>query len=432
MGKKLMKSRFNIEEAVEDGVLVYNTNSGGILHLDKENTEKYYAILNGMTLSEDDMLMRMLIQGNMLIDQSERDELGEILLENKVARFGGSVMGLTIAPTMACNFRCPYCYEKGKEYVTMNQKTVEEIKKYFRQLKEEYKYVEVTWYGGEPLLAFDIITELMEELWSDFGSENVFAGAVTNGYLLTKDIVADMKKLNINNIQVTIDGPPEIHNERRRLPSGKDTFFVILNNLKDALEIYPELIITIRINVDKTNINRVDEIEMHLEQFGLLDKVGVYVAPVTNINETCVDNVCFNVKEFALEEIKLMQRRGMDYYRMPFRSVYMCGAVASNSLLIDAKGDLYKCWDDVGDEREKVGSLFQKNEGINRNMLKWLSHSIEEDEECMRCAYLPVCMGGCANYHIKYKNKRCHPIKENANQMVRLVYELLRQRMKEQ
>lgn len=426
MEKKVFKSRYNVEEPIEDGVLIYNTNSGGILRLDKENARKYYALSEQTDVDAENMLIKMLMQGKMLVDKSGKEELEEVLLENKMARYGGDQIGLTIAPTMACNFRCPYCYEKGKEYVTMDRSTIDKTKEYFRQLKEEYKYIDITWYGGEPLLAFDIIQELMEEVYDDFERDHVFVGAVTNGYLLTKDIVTAMKALNICSIQVTIDGPPEIHNERRKLPSGEDTFFVILENIKNALEIYPELSITIRINVDKTNIDRVDEIETHLKSFGLLDKVGVYVAPVTNINETCEDSDCFNVKEFALEEIKLMKRKGMEYYQMPVRSVYMCGAVASNSLLIDAKGDFYKCWDDVGDEGEKVGSLFQAEEGINRNMLKWLSHSIEQDEECMQCAYLPVCMGGCANYHIKHKNKRCHPIRENANQMVRLVYDLSR------
>ena len=90
----------------------------------------------------------------------------------------------------------------------------------------------MVWYGGEPLLAFDIIKDLMEEVYRNFDKEYVSSGIVSNGYLLSERTVLEMKDYNINNIQITIDGPPEIHNKRRKLPTGEDTFFVILNNLK--------------------------------------------------------------------------------------------------------------------------------------------------------------------------------------------------------
>ena len=69
---------------------------------------------------------------------------------------------------MACNFRCPYCYEKGKEYATMTPETIAQMKKYIQNLKNSYKRIHITWYGGEPLMAFDIIKELMEEVYQNF------------------------------------------------------------------------------------------------------------------------------------------------------------------------------------------------------------------------------------------------------------------------
>lgn len=114
-------------------------------------------------------------------------------------------IGLTVAPTMACNFRCPYCYEKGKEYVTMNRETVNKVKKYFNNLKERYRHVAITWYGGEPLLAFPIIEELMESIYEKFERKYVAVSVVTNGYLLTENVARKMKKLNISSIQITID-----------------------------------------------------------------------------------------------------------------------------------------------------------------------------------------------------------------------------------
>ena len=220
----------------------------------------------------------------MIVDENFGDETEKIFLENKIARFGGNSIGLTITPTMACNFRCPYCYEKGREHVTMDKETVKKVKEYFKKLKENYHHVGITWYGGEPLLAFTIIEELMESIYENFKHECVTSGAITNGYLLTEDVVKRMKELNISSVQITIDGPPELHNKRRMLPSGEDTFFVILNNMNKALEVYQELKISIRVNVDKSNISGVDEIIKYLKEYNLLNRIHLYLAPVPNIN----------------------------------------------------------------------------------------------------------------------------------------------------
>lgn len=431
--EKILPSIFNITEPIEDGILIYNTNSVGVLRLKGEYKEKYDAFLaNGFI--DDVELKQALIRGKMIVDRSTENELKRIFLESKISRFSGSSIGLTIAPTMACNFRCPYCYEKGKEYVTIESKTIEKMKEYIKNLKDKYKYIHITWYGGEPFLAFDIVKELMEEVYKNFERKYVSSSAVSNGYLLSEEIALEMKNLNISHLQVTIDGPPEIHNTRRRLPSGNDTFFVILNNLKKALDVYPELQISVRINVDKTNIGQIDEIEQYLKEYELLNTLSVYIAPVTNINGTCSDGTCFNVKEFALEEINFMRNnheKGLALIGVPSKNVGMCGAVSLNSWVIDARGDFYKCWDDVGNISEKVGSIFQEEFEINPTLLDWLSYSIENDEECIKCPYLPICMGGCPNYRIKNRGKNCHSIKENANQIVRMIYEISKQRSKE-
>lgn len=426
----MILSKFNVIEPIEDGILLYNTNSGGILKLNKEYEMKYYSILERNRKTDID-LQNALIEGGMLLSDKENFEIEKIFLENAIARFGGNSIGLTIAPTMACNFRCPYCYEKGKEYVTMSTETKKKMKEYIRSLKERYQYINITWYGGEPLLVFDIVEELMEEVYRSFDKEYVTAYMVTNGYLLKNEIVKKMKELNINGIQVTIDGPPKIHNKRRKLPSGEDTFFVILNNMKKALAIYPELKIAIRVNVDKGNISSVDEIVSYLKEYGVLEKTKLYLAPVTDINDTCIQSQCFKTREFALEEFDFMERhqkKGISFINLPRKNIGMCGAVSANSWVIDAKGDLYKCWDDVGAISEKVGSIYEGVDLGNKNLMKWLMYSIDEDEECKKCSCLPICMGGCPNYRIKNKKRNCHPIKENASQIVHLVYEVLQQR----
>lgn len=263
-----------------------------------------------------------------------------------------------------------------------------------------------------------------------FGSKNVHSNMISNGYLLNEHALKTLKELSIDHIQITIDGPPDIHNQRRCLPNKSDTFFVIFENIKKATQIYPELRISVRVNIDKTNVENIDEILHYLQSYELLNKIDLYIAPVTNINNTCNSSTCFNVQEFALEQLDFMKRnesKDCSFVSLPSRNTFMCGAVSSNSWLIDANGDLYKCWDDVGDLSETVGNIQNINSVqlySNPNLIKWLNYSIKEDEECMKCPYLPLCMGGCPNYRIKTHKKNCNPIKNNAKQLVHLIYDI--------
>lgn len=417
-------SRFNVLTQIDDGLIIYNTLSEGVLQLDPQYADQYIDFANQRITTLEKELQDNLIKGNMLVEDN-LDEIGYLKVKNSIGRFSNQSFAITIAPTMKCNFRCPYCYEKGHNYTSMSKEVVEEVKEYFRQLQEQTKYLMVAWYGGEPLLAFDTIKELTEEAIKIFGNQYQ-ADMVTNGYLLSKEMISQFEDLKIRRIQITIDGPPDIHNQMRKLPSGEDTFFVILNNMKSALEIYPELQITVRVNVDKSNITRVDEILAYISKYELKDKIGIYLAPIDNINNTCNPSQCFSSFEFAREQIKFARRNmenGYNFINIPQANLCMCGAVSSNSLVIDASGDLYKCWDDVGHKEHSIGNL--KAGIVNKqNYIKWLSYDIFTDAECTECEFLPACMGGCANHRLKNKGKRCNAIKANVHDLIKLLYTL--------
>ena len=93
-----------------------------------------------------------------------------------------------------------------------------------------------------------------------------------------------LKEQNVTHAQVTVDGPPDIHNKRRCLPDGSDTFFKILKNISEASDF---IRISIRVNIDKTNLTRADEILEYLDQFGMQRKVSLYLAAVDDINGCC-------------------------------------------------------------------------------------------------------------------------------------------------
>lgn len=91
--------------------------------------------------------------------------------------------------------------------------------------------------------------------------------------------------MDIHYIQVTLDGSKQAHDSRRILHNHQPTFEHILDNIRECADI---LNISIRINVDKTNINEATEIFDWLERYGLKGRVGYYLAPVDDINGVCL------------------------------------------------------------------------------------------------------------------------------------------------
>lgn len=177
-------SRYNIEKKEDKSCLIYNTVTSAILELDTDYEKSYYEMKEGKKCSKPD-LESALLEGGMLVED-DKDEFAELLIRNKIERFADSNLTLTIAPTMACNFCCPYCYEKGREYITMSETVQDQLTS---QLKEKYQHIHeltVSWYGGEPLLAIETIEKLTKKIKSVLPLGCKYnADMVTNGYKLT-------------------------------------------------------------------------------------------------------------------------------------------------------------------------------------------------------------------------------------------------------
>lgn len=292
-------SRYNIEKKEDKSCLIYNTVTSAILELDTDYEKSYYEMKEGKKCSKPD-LESALLEGGMLVED-DKDEFAELLIRNKIERFADSNLTLTIAPTMACNFCCPYCYEKGREYITMSETVQDQLTS---QLKEKYQHIHeltVSWYGGEPLLAIETIEKLTKKIKSVLPLGCKYnADMVTNGYKLTRRVAEKLKDMDIHYIQVTLDGSKQAHDSRRILHNHQPTFEHILDNIRECADI---LNISIRINVDKTNINEATEIFDWLERYGLKGRVGYYLAPVDDINGVCNNHICMERPQYAKEEI---------------------------------------------------------------------------------------------------------------------------------
>ncbi len=349
-------------------------------------------------------LVENMKKGGFIIDDCF-DELEFLKFKNYQGKFRTDNLGLTIAPTFACNFACPYCYENAKDGV-MSQEVMDAICKEAENAAKQKKSIHVVWYGGEPLLAKDIIWELSDRFisCSKKFDTNYSASIITNGYLLDDETVENFLKYKIVRAQITIDGPADVHNRRRKLKgSSKPTFDVILNNAKKALAAGIDVVI--RINVDKTNENRVDELLDILLKYGLKD-ARIYLGHVQASTDYCqsISDDCLTKEDHAMKSVsfeKTLIKKGFNpkyYPTYPRAKSNNCGANSITSKVIAPDGSLYKCWHDMTSPNMSVGNIKNLNSLSDQNIMtqvKYMLFNPFKIEKCVSCNVLPLCMGGC-------------------------------------
>lgn len=322
-------------------------------------------------------------------DENEKKEVNKIKLSSYLERFNKSFMSLTIAPTSYCNFNCPYCYEKYRTKVFMSNETADKLIEFVSQQKQ-LTGLYVMWYGGEPLLNYKMIKNLTRRFQNlDLGYS---AGIITNGYLLNQFVANQLSDLNIQFVQITLDGLREVHDSRRFHVRTNKSFDKIISNIDYLLSVNKKVFVNIRINVDKSNEDSFPELVQFLkEKYADFPNVGI--AP-SYVHDKDSMNICnFNRMNKATFSLKYKDLDVFDFY--PSKQSCSCIARHINSYLINADGGVYKCYNDIGIKEKQIANLHEKS--IKTDLLT--SYLVEadylSDAACMDCKLLPVCSGGC-------------------------------------
>jgi len=339
-----------------------------------------------------------------------------------------SILGLTIAPTLNCNFGCEYCFEE-RQNKEIGKDIEEKIYELAESAASKGKAVGVTWFGGEPMLSFDAIVRMTTRFKEICDTHKVeySAGMISNGYLFDEKKIEIYKNLSINNVQITLDGPQRIHDQRRYLLNRKPTFSKIIENIKLLLNAKQN--VSIRINIDNTNVDEIDKLIQFLKSEGI-DSAAISFGHVKAINKTCktLESSCLTndlysqkVREFSKVLEKNELKSGMMYPKL--RSVY-CSANSTDSFVIDPEGYLYKCWNDIGITEKRSGSLLNRITPEQSAVdCKYVLFSPFENDECTECKYLPICMGGCPSFAIFDGLKSCEMWKYGFEEHMINVYE---------
>ena len=412
----------------EEEYIAYNSMSNALAIVNKTQYEMYQNFIQRKIEIEDDDFLNDLVKGHFLIDD-DVDERENLKFKMYKSRFNTDFLGLTIAPTSDCNFRCTYCYEKDSvKHPPMSEEVQMAIVEFIKARVKYIKTLRVTWYGGEPLLCFDIIKALSEQIIQICEKNDVKyqAGIITNGYMLTPNICKEFLKLKINFIQITMDGTKEFHDARRPLRNGGGTFNKILSNLKEIKGKLPYKI-SLRINTDRQNSAYINDLMNIFEKEQLFDVVSPYLAMVSTTNDCYSCSECYTPDSFApiYYEFEATKKNGNIMNKYPVLKSNYCGADMINAFVVDADGRLYKCWNDIGFHERSIASLIKTEDLANTSIVKkYMIYDPTEDSECKDCKLLPICMGGCHQLRLQNLNRCCYMKSYLEKFMERAVQEL--------
>lgn len=411
-------SRYNVYvPAKKDTFILYNTFSKAIFFVDTELKE---AIQKTPSKIPENALKDF--KKEWVILEDDTDELQTIAVIRDELRYNSPWLQFMIMTTYACNLDCPYCYEKKESMTSMDTTTCKSVTTFIKSLIGQYRPTDLHFlmYGGEPLLHTEPLVQLLDSFaaFCEDTSINLHADIITNGTLLTPDIVAVLTEYPVKVVQVTLDGPKELHNKKRFYKSGKGTYEDIiagLHLLKDS-----SLTPKIRVNVDKVNKNTICVLLDDLKERGLF--VPLYfgiIRPMSTVcesyNPSCMQDA--EIKSVIPYLWKESLKRGFDIPLKPYSNLVGCGMQSNSSYTLDPEGHVYKCVTGVGFSDQCIGTIDEHGQIPLWNPVyyKWMSRDPLQFKGCTVCTFFPLCGGGCpmiayAN-HGTYDTGGCFEIK---------------------
>jgi len=422
-------SKFNVilrDKRYEQPIL-FNTLSGSTFFVDEQTAE---AVEAHNTSVIDETGLEYLSRAGVIIDDDMNED--NIYKYNRDSvKYDNTFFSTTVFLTWACNLRCVYCFqdhEANAQYMSLER--AEDYITFVKEgaLEKGVKNIAVTLFGGEPLLNIHVGYYILEELYNFCIDKAIgfSSSIITNGTLITEKIVSKLCEYKCDSIQVTLDGTKEVHDARRIKVDGKGSFDETIEALKYLNGVRKTGTI-IRINVDKTNLANTYSLLDYIGKNGInLTRCYVDFGIVTSNTSACANYAGNCLVESEIGDVlydlwNYSQEQGFRYNIKPARNFIYCGLYKENCYTIAPNGDVYKCWEQVGDTRHCIGHIDSNGRlaDITSVYYDWMTVDPLKNIDCKTCEYLPTCGGGCGvnsyNDTGTYQTKGCLGEKEKIN-----------------
>lgn len=366
--------------------------------------------------SEDDALLALteaqksaLFDGNVFIAEDSQAHSLSKYYSDKVKY--GRTLTISDATTFACNMNCVYCFENQ----TKNQKAhlsfsdrISMMAQLIDLFAPDIDCLDYVFFGGEPLLNLDYVEEMSEFIVKHYPALTINFSFTSNGTLINERFIALCKKFDFKEIRVTIDGTSNIHNARRVMKNGGNSYDLIIENIKNLCQ-KTDIRVMINTVIDADNadcyMDMVADLVHHLGEYIIGDNpkvvfnVGTLCHPLFDTSHT-KDKGTTDYSEsslyYTLSE-KLIKIGAT--ITSPLYSAH-CMNSAEKTFTVAPTGDIYKCVTGIGSKRFLLASY----DAFICNPVSLLKENVCQIEQshrpqCLECDYLTMCNGGCKCQH---------------------------------
>ncbi|WP_405108926.1 radical SAM protein [Paenibacillus sp. FSL K6-1217] len=414
-------SKYNFKYKLNDDVLLIMNTLSGAVDLVEPKVARALFNASSDSLADLDLETRTLLTGRgYLTDKNEEQFVRESLDTLYRSR---PALHFTICPTYKCNLACPYCFQSGihQDSPTLTPAQIHEMFQAMDQMVQKQPDADVQFelFGGEPFLARN--QSLVEHILQQAIERNWPILSITNGSELGAYFPFLQKhSVHFHHMQITLDGPKEIHDQLRKYRDNSGSFDLICANITFLLE--HQIPVTVRINTGRENVRYLPEIFAGFErlQWTSSPDFSCQIAPINDNFNT--GNVTGFQPEYELlkqlhslfpdwEAARARYRVSLGYFmekklRILRKAIFDtddehyyfdlsgCSASRLHNLVFGADGLLYPCVETVGFPDYSIGSYLQ---GLQLNEEKWQRwhRDIAVNDKCSQCNLAPLCGGGC-------------------------------------
>ncbi len=351
---------------------------------------------------------------------AELEEDGKLFAEDTFApmagelkaRTSGVVKALCLHVAHTCNLNCSYCFaSQGRfhgERAIMSFETAKRAIDFLVENSGTRRNLEVDFFGGEPLLNWDVVKQTVEYARSiEKEKGKNFRFTLTTNGMLVDDEVIEYSNREMHNVVLSLDGRKEVHDRFRKDYAGKGSWDVIVPKFQKFAKARGGKNYYMRGTFTHANPDFLEDIKTMLDLgFTELSMEPVVCAPgdPMALTEEDLPIVCEQYEKLA--ELMLKRSRAgrpftfyhymIDLEDGPciYKRISGCGS-GTEYMAVTPWGDLYPCHQFVGEEGFKLGDIW--NGVTNRTVQEdFASCNVYAREECRDCWARLYCAGGCA------------------------------------
>ena len=336
----------------------------------------------------------------------------EPMADKLKAKTAGVVKALCLHIAHTCNLNCSYCFaSQGKyhgERAVMSYEVGKRALDFLIENSGTRRNLEVDFFGGEPLLNFDVVKDLVKyarSIEKEKGKNFRFT-LTTNGVLIDDDVI-DFANKEMSNVVLSLDGRKEIHDRFRVDYAGNGSFDKIVPKFQKLVEAREGKNYYMRGTFTHANPDFLEDIKVMLDLgFNELSMEPVVCASgdPAELTDEDMKIVCDQYEKLA--ELMLQRHkegRPFTFYHYMidlkggpciYKRISGCGS-GTEYMAVTPWGDLYPCHQFVGDEKYRLGDIYV---GVTNKAIQdeFLACNVYAKEECRDCWARLYCSGGCA------------------------------------